>query len=309
MRLFLLGCPRLEHLNRWKNYIEEDAIEIGWDVVHVPAKGPTVEDVLLEVKKFEPDIFMWSRTPRHNPIGNYGDMLRRIEDSGIVTVSHHMDLYFGVGPRCAQIGVDPWWSSQYVCTADGGHQKEFKEKGVNHIWCPPAIGSRVANNPEPRNKSKKGEVIFVGGYWAVAHKTHRKQLLMWASRRYDGNFKHYRNIWGQDLGKLYASDIAYVLGDSAISPNGYYWSDRIVNTLGRRGILSHPYVRGLNICRFTDETMIKYKWFDFESIHNRFVQMSAKEIEEMRDAGWTVVKERHTFKNRLLDLQKQIGLA
>lgn len=309
MRLFLLGCPRPENMSRWKSYIEEDAIELGWDVVHIPAKGPTVEDVLLEVKKFEPDIFMWSRTSTHNPVGDYENMLRRIEDMNVITVSQHMDLYFGVSSRCNQIGVNPWWSSQYVCTADGGHQKEFKEKGVNHIWMPPAIGSKVVNNPEPRNKNNKGKIVFVGGYYAVAHKTHRKQLLYWANNKYGINFEHYRNLWGRELSRLYVSDIKYVLGDSALSPNGYYWSDRVVNTLGRRGILSHPGVRGFNICGFTDKTMIKYKWFDFNSIDDKFNQMSSKEIEEMRDTGWTVVRERHTYKNRLLDLQKQIGLG
>lgn len=308
MRLFLLGAPREEHLNRWKEYIAEDAEDLGWSVIHWPATGITVEEVLDEVKRFKPNIFLWSRSHNHNPTGNYGEMLRRIEDMGIVTVSQHMDMYWRVKHRAHQIGRDPWWSAQYVFTADGGHQDKFKERGVNHFWMPPAIGSRVVENVIPRNDRYKGQMVFVGGNWPAAHGSHRKQLLSWARWQNERPFYHHRNMWGSNLGELYAS-CDFAIGESAQSPNGYYWSDRVVNTLGRRCVLAHPVTKGFNACGFTDETMIKYQWYRFPEILEKRKQMSDKDIENMRDAGWDVVRRRHTYKNRLTQIQKVVGLA
>lgn len=307
MRLFLLGAPRRESLNRWKDYIAEDAEDLGWDVVHVPALGPTVDDVVSEVRKFKPDIFMWSRTHKHNPKGDLSSMLRRIEDLGVVTVSQHMDLYWGLQHRAPHIGKDAFWSAQYVFTADGGHQAEFAERGVNHFWMPPAIGSRVVENVIPRNDKFKRQVVFVGGYYSSAHGSHRRTLLSWGRAAFPGQFVHHRNMWGPNLGELYAS-CDFAIGDSAQSVNGYYWSDRIVNTLGRGCILAHPITKGLNACGFTNETMIKYHWYRFDEILVRWSSMSPVMIQNMREAGYEVVRKRHTYKNRLLQVQRVVGL-
>ena len=304
VRVIVLGAPRPLHLNRWKDCLTEGAQDLGWDVLHLPARGIPAEDVVRACKGA--DMLIWARTHGHQPIGDIGAMLCRIEDEGTATVGVHLDLYWGIARREQQIGVDPWWSCQWVFTADGGHQEQFLARGVNHRWLPPPLGRRWLGRSKPDRSRFRGRVVFVGGYVPDIHGTHRPDLINWARRRFAFQFQQYgpsRPVWGPDLGRLYAST-EVVLGDSADAP--YYWSDRVVCTMGRGGLLAHPRVEGMDELRFTDDVMLLYDRGDFPGLGRRIDALTASRRREMTDAAIALVGERHLWEHRLKDIERVV---
>lgn len=294
MRILLLGAPRPVHLNRWKDDIAEAGEHLGWDVTHLPARDIPADDVPSLAKGC--DILLWARTHGHDPNGDISTMLRRVEDAGTITVALHLDLYFGIPRRETEIGTHPWWSCQYVFTADGGPRDW---RGVNHHWCPPAMGHRFFGRGTAQ-KRYRHEAVFVGGLVKGIHGQHRIGLLRWAQQHYRGGFAHYgsgrRAVWGQDLSDLYAST-GVALGDSAPAP--YYWSDRVPITLGRGGCLAYPRTPGLAEQGFSDDTMVLYDRFDYRGLGKKLDGISPARRREITDNALTLIGERHMWSHRL----------
>lgn len=304
MRVVVLGAPRPLHLNRWKDCLTEGGQDLGWDMLHLPAQDIPADDVVRACKGA--DMLLWARTHGHQPAGDIPGMLCRVEDNGTATVGVHLDLYWGIGRRAAQIGADPWWSCQWVFTADGGHQGEFLARGVNHRWLPPPLGRRWLGRSEPDRSRFRARVVFVGDFVPDIHGLHRPDLINWARRRWPFQFQQYgrnRPVWGADLGRLYASaDV--VLGDSAEA--GRYWSDRVVCTMGRGGLLAHPRVEGMAELGFTDESMLLYERGRFSELGDRIDSLTVARRREMTDAAITLVGERHLWEHRLRDIQREV---
>lgn len=304
MRVIVLGAPRPLHLNRWKDCLTEGGQDLGWDMVHLPARDIPAEHVVTACRGA--DMLIWARTHGHNPTGDIPRMLCAIEDAGTTTVGLHLDLYWGIRSREPQIGMDPWWSCQWVFTADGGHQAEFLARGVNHRWLPPPLGRRWLGRSRPDRRRWPGRVVFVGSYVAGIHGKHRADLLTWAQRRYPLQFQQYgrgRPVWGADLGTLYAS-AEVVLGDSA--PAARYWSDRMVCTLGRGGLLAHPRTEGMAELGLTDDVMLTYERGDFTGLGEQIDALTAVRRRELTDAAITLIEERHLWEHRLRDIQREV---
>lgn len=302
----LLGARRSLSENRWKDDIAEAAQHLGWQVTHWDALHAPTGEVVAACK--DADLFVWARTHGHDPAGDPAVMLRHIEDLGVPTVGIHMDLYWGLRNREPQIGAHPWWSCQYVFTADGGNQHRFAERGVNHHWMPPAMGVRFYGRVQPSGRYPDTRVVFVGSHVPRIHGDHRRQLLTWARHRYQHQFLHadgrHTPVWGAALSDLYAS--AHVaLGDSAPAP--YYWSDRIPTTLGRGGVLAHPRTEGLAEQGFTDDTMILYDRYDFTALGARIDSLTSRERANLSEAGLTVIGERHLWTHRLQQIERTVA--
>jgi len=312
VRVLLLGARRGIRENNWKDAIADAGRRLGWDVTHidagprpgVPDSAPACEDVLTAAKGA--DMLLWARTHGHRPTGDVAAMLRQIEDTGTVTVGLHLDLYWGIPRREAEIGVDPWWSAQHVFTADGGPHPWGK---VNHHWCPPAMDQRFFGRGTFRH-SFNHSAVFVGGIVPDIHGHHRRALLTWARRKYGGGFVQYgmgrRKVWGPDLCDLYTS-AGVALGDSAWSP--YYWSDRVVQTLGRGGFLAHPRTPGMAEQGFTDDVMLTYDRFDFRTLGKRLDDLDPKVRREMTAAALALIEERHMWIHRLRMIAEVTGCA
>ncbi len=308
MRCIVLGAPIAgRHLNRWKSDLAEDAERIGWSIEHLHARGIPTEEVVNACRGA--DMLLWSRTHGYNPDGDIPAMLRRIEDGGTKTVGHHMDLYWGATQaREAQVGNSPWWTCQYVFTADGGHAKAFADRGVNHHWCPPAVGSHWVGRGTPDHEKYPGRVIFVGGFAPRIHGPHRGHLIRMAQRFWPRNFEWYGSqgrtgVWGENLADLYASAHA-AIGDSA--QGDYYWSDRVVNTLARGGLLAHPRVRGMYGQGFTNDVMLLFDRNDFRRMRYMIERTSAVQRREITDRAMALIEERHTWKVRLQQIAEVV---
>lgn len=298
MRLVLLGAPRGLAENRWKNCLQEGAEALGWQVVHLHARTAPVDDVVRLCRSA--DLFIWARTHNNEPAGCARTMLRRIEDAGVPTVGIHMDLYWGIPHRQKHIGRHPWWSCQYVFTADGGG-RPWRERGVNHRWLPPAAGPRFLGRGVVDQVKMWHPVVFVGDVVGHIHGPHRAALLDWAQRRYGPAFFRYgkfRPIWGARFSDLCAS-AQVVLGDSAPAAGGMYWSDRVVLTLSRGGLLAHPRTAGMAGWGITDEVAILFDRFGFDALGERIDGLTVRERRRMSDNALTLISERHMWQHRL----------
>lgn len=299
----MLGAPRAESEDCWKDDVADGCERLGWQVVHLPARGIPAEDVVRMCRGA--DMLIWARTHGHDPKGDAEAMLRRIEDAGTVTVGLHLDLYWTLCGREPRVGNQPWWSCQFVFTADGGAEsaRKFAERGVRHFWCPPPIGVRWLGRAEP-NSRYAGQIVFVGGYVAGIHGEHRKKLLEWARRRFGRRFRWYGRpgdrVVGDELSALYAS-ARVAIGDSAPAP--FYWSDRVPRTLGRGGLLAYPNTPGLDEQGLTADTMLRYERGDFEHLGEQIDSLTEAQRREITDNALTVVSERHTWPVRLREIE------
>lgn len=306
MRVILLGSPRPLRDNRWKDDIAESGESMGWDFVHVEALGSQPDDVVNLCKSA--DLFIWARMHNHDPIGDAHGMLRRIEDLGVPTVGIHMDLYWGIANREPRVGAtdQPWWSCQYVFTADGGNHERFKERGVNHYWMPPAMGVRFFGRHEPARGSRRLSASFIGSNVRQIHTNHRSELINWAKRRYGNGFRHFglaKKLYGSDINQM-CSTTRVVLGDSAPSP--FYWSDRIPNIMGRGGVLAYPRTEGLEQLGFNDDNMLMYDRFKFDELGERIDSMSDAELKSVSDAALGLIEGSHMWTHRLMQIKEMV---
>jgi len=306
VRVVVLGAPRAAAEDCWKDDLALGCEALGWQTVHLPARGIPVEDVVRSCRGA--DLFIWARTHGHDPRGDAVAMLRRIEDAGTVTVGLHLDLYWTLRGREPRVGNQPWWTSQFVFTADGGPESaaRFAERGVNHYWCPPPVGVRWLGRAEPDSRYA-GQVAFVGGYVAGIHGEHRKRLLEWARRRFGRRFRWYGRpgvrVVGDELSVLYAS-ARVVIGDSAPAP--FYWSDRVPRTLGRGGLLAYPNTEGLDEVGLTAATMLRFDRFGFDELGDRIDALTDARRRELTDNALTVIAERHTWPVRLREIESVV---
>lgn len=304
MRIVLLGSPKGVSANRWKDDIAESADALGWPCEHIEARGIPTDRVVAECKGA--DLFIWAREHNRDPDGDAYAMLREIENMGIPTVGVHMDLYWGINIREPRVGsIDqPWWSCQYVFTADGGNQDRFSERGVNHLWMAPAMGVRFFGRHEPTPRSGRLFASFLGSNVRQIHTSHRYDLVTWASKRYGKQFKHFglaKKLYGSAINQM-CSTTRFVLGDSAPAP--FYWSDRVPNIMGRGGLLAYPRTPGLQELGFDESNMLLYDRYKFEELGDRMDSMSDRDVAEMSEAGLELVASRHMWKHRLMEIER-----
>jgi len=282
-----------------ENHVAISFEELGWGVKKIQENEMTAGQVLEESKKGY-DFLLYTRTWAE--VGR--QYLELLKDIKIPTVSFHLDLYWGLD-REIGIGSDPFFKSNYVFSADGGHQKEFKKAGINHYWLPAGVLRRECYLGKPREIFKR-DVIFVGSFTYHQEWLYRKILIKWLLDTYGERFILFgmrESIRGDDLNDLYAS-AKVVVGDSCYSP--YYWSDRIPETLGRGGFLIHPKVPGLEKEYQYYKHFIPYNlgdWGSLKEIIDYYIEAD-EEREKIRLAGHQFVKENHTYTNRVKTMLK-----
>lgn len=300
LRLLLLGSPGQpgDPIERWHDDAYEGAQQLGWDVTFLRAKTHTASEIAAAARGA--DLLLWMRTHDYNIQGGDGrSMLRRVEDLGVPTVGLHFDLYWDIASRQARIGREPWWSAQYVFTADGG-DRDWASRDVNHFWCPPPFGTRYLGYGVARRRLSR-RAVFVGSNISGIHSPHRRKMITWARRQWGHGFTHIGGspagrIYGRDLNDLYAST-EIVLGDSVQSPR--YWSDRLPRTLGRGALFAYPDTPGLDEWGFTDEVMIRFPPGEFTHILRRLASLSTADRHAMTDAAISLIRERHLWRHRL----------
>lgn len=214
-------------------------------------------------------------------------------------VSAHLDLYIGLF-RGEDLQNDSFFNGDYVFSADGGHQEEFKKLGINHYFMPPGILHDSCYLGE-KDKQYEHDVVFVGAYFYHPEWKYRRMLIDWLRGTYGTRFKLYPDggtaVRGDDLNRLY-NTAKVIVGDSTYSPN--YWSDRIPETIGRGGFLIHPRVPELDKQFKPYKHFIPYYHGDFKTLKQiiDYYLIHPDERDKIRLAGMEHVKKNHTYINR-----------
>ncbi|MGH9093850.1 MAG: glycosyltransferase family protein [Acidimicrobiales bacterium] len=257
------------------------------------------------------DLFLWTQTWNADPEGGYR-ALDALLDAGVPSASFHLDLYWGLD-RQAQIMEYPFWRTDYVFTADGGHDDGFARNGINHHWMPPAIYGPDARRGTPRD-DYRWPIIFVGSfpYPHPEHAAARREIVMHMQSRFGTRFRMYRHgVRGDDLADLYAS-CRVVVGDSCLAGRSpRYWSDRIPETLGRGAFLIHPHIEGIEDHFVDGEHLRTYEpgnMGQLITLAEHYVGQP-DEAAAIGAAGQAHVQAHHTYRNRMVDVLATVGCS
>lgn len=258
-------------------------------------EGGTSKDVIEQLDFFGPDLVLWTKlmVPQAPRIREY---CRKYK-----TVCWVFDLYWGY-EREYRMKNHAAFTADYVFTTDGGHQKEFEEAGINHKCIRQGIYKQECFYYPPEAKDM---VVFVGSENPLHG--HRQKQMSYLEQEYGKQFKWIgRNntdeMRGLKLNELY-STVKVVVGDSVYSP--YYWSNRVVETLGRGGLLIHEEVPGLK-----DEYpyILTYPRGDFYTLKSMidFYFIHEEERQKVIKQNFEWVRSHYTMEKKCAELLASI---
>lgn len=279
--------------------------ELGHEVLEVPERG--LDWSTLPIRARRRGLVLWT----HSLPGDHAAQLRalgELRDAGVGTVSFHLDRWWGLSLREAQVREDPFFRTDLVVTADGGHADRFQAAGVRHMWLPPAVHGPEVGRGIVR-EGYRSDVAFVGGAGDYPHpewRDERGRLIQFLRDRYGDRFRLWpesraRQIRGRELNDLYAS-VKVVVGDSCLAGAvSHYWSDRIPETLGRGGFLVHPHVEGLEDWYRNGEHLVTFDLGNL-ALLGASIDAALEDPEgrqEITANALKLVAERDTYRHRL----------
>ena len=271
--------------------------ELGIEVQRFPEFDFQYDKAVQEIEEFKPDLILFAKLQ----IPNKERFLSLMKGRGIPTASWTFDLYFGLR-RESYLETDPIFRADFVFGPDGGHDKEFKEKGINyHLLRQGIYGGFCYKGIKEENYPY--DIIFTGSVnkqWL-----YREEMAGFLSSNY--NFKWIgkkigdKEIRGKGLNDLYAS-AKIIMGDSVYS--SHYWSNRIYETLGRGGFIIHPQVEGLENDYIPYKHYIPYPFGNWDKLKEKidYFLPREKEREAIALAGMEHTKNNHTLVHRCRQL-------
>lgn len=254
------------------------------------------------------DFVLWTHTHGYGAEETHDiqmQWLDRLRVQGIPSVGYHLDRWWGL-EREHQV-YEPFFLQDIVCTADGGHDTEWQNIDVNHVWMPPAVVHTEVGRGQFRSQFEK-EVGFLGSWMNYGHLDAwpwRREMVVAANTRWRSKFRAWPRgghpIRGQLINDLYAS-VRVMIGDSCLAGDAHhYWSDRVPETLGRGGFLVHPWVEGIEE-QFPIELPIYYTAGDkpsFLAAVERALSIPDNERDEMISQAIEWVRAEHTYLVRM----------
>lgn len=217
-----------------EEYIAKSFESLGHEVQRLPEKLLTHQFIGF-LDAFKPDVVLCTKLFVAEPL----KLSEYLKKGPWKFVSWNFDLYWGY-PREERIKTTPGFRANYVFTTDGGHDEKWKDAGIKHQCVRQGIYAPECYLAEG---SPDKEVVFIGSLNTLY--PYRQETMNFLQREYDFHWfgkLDTHQLRGDELNRLYATS-KVVVGDSVDSP--YYWSNRVVETLGRGGFLIHQEVDGL----------------------------------------------------------------
>lgn len=276
-----------------EEYIARGFEDLGHTVGRIN-EATRVRDILRDIQSFKPDLVIFAKfqQPHAEQVINECKRLK------IKTVCWVFDLYFGYN-RQYQL-ESPAFKADYVFTTDGGEHDWFRY-AINHNCVRQGIFERECVLVEDE---KEHDVIFVGSF--NPYNVERNKILEKIDKDFD--FKWFGKedsdaIRGMKLNELYAKS-KIVVGDSVYSP--HYWSNRVVETLGRGGFLIHMEVEGL---KEAYPHLVTYKRGDYEDLKKKieYYLKNDKQRNDIIKKNYKWVRDNYTCSKqcqRLIDFIK-----
>ena len=115
---------------------------LGHRVLRFQEDRDKTDEIYSKCKQARVALFLYVHTHGWRTPGKMSmrRLLKKLRSKDIKTVSFHLDIYWGLNKldqRQDLVGEHPFWNTEYVFTADGGHQAEFAARSVNHFGCRP----------------------------------------------------------------------------------------------------------------------------------------------------------------------------
>lgn len=255
---------KIAFIGKFTNLHDEEYIALSFEMLGCNIKRISQHaspfDMRENLLQFKPDILLYTKWECPKDLQPTIEILRK---EGMKTVCWLFDLYFDY-QREYHVKNKSFFKSDYVFTTDGGHQHRFEEFGINHICVRQGIFKKecILLGFQPI----ENEIVFVGSDNPIY--PDRSKLVNELNATWLGK-KNTNEMRGIALNELYSKS-RIVIGDSFPSP--HYWSNRVVETLGRGGFLIHREVEGIKdafpyLITYTDkEDLLKkiefYKKFE-----------------------------------------------
>ena len=284
---------------------------LGHEVVRLQENKIPTHEVVSTCRERGVKLFIYVHTHGWDVVGNISTdrMIEDLRNAGIKTCSFHLDRFWGLNTldqREDRIGTHAFWKTDVVFTADGGNDAKFAERGIKHVWLPPAVVERDCYFGKP-SLQFNSPLCFAGADGYHPEYPFRSMLVTRLRELYGANFRVYQGIREAPLNDLYAT-VRVVVGDHCFAGAPRYWSDRVPETIGRGGFLIAPATEGLEI-----PGLVTYEPQDIEDLRkkiNYFIDDDHQtERIQLRNAAHEDVKKNHTYTNRMQTLLKTMGFG
>jgi len=250
-------------------------------------------DVMQYIREHTPDILLYTKWDI--PV----EMLDACKVLHVKTVCWLFDLYFDYS-REWQVNNKTFFRSQYVFTTDGGHDKRWKEHNINHRCVRQGIYKEECEMLEP---TPRIEVVFVGSKSPIYPE--RNETMKRLANDFKFKWFGERNtdeIRGLHLNRLFSAS-HIVVGDSFYSP--HYWSNRVVETLGRGGFLIHRDVPGIKE-EYPDLVTYDGTYEDLKSKIEYYLKNESERVEIIKK-NFEHVKNNYTMDKKCQELLNYIS--
>ena len=271
-----------------ENYIADGLIANGVEVIKI--REQELNDFQMVINE-KPDFVLFCK----GRILNGTKLLELLKKNNILTVTWLFDLYWDLPKEIpTNRSVNEWvFKADMVFTSDGGHEEQWKTKGINHFVLRQGIYSKEAVIGK---KQDAPPILFIGSVTYYA----REKLVDYLRFFYKDKFKLIGNpqVRGLALNDLLAST-KIVVGDSVPIPN--YWSNRVYEITGRGGFLLHPEVEGL---KEEIPDLVTFKYGNFQDLTKKikYYLDNEDEREKIKLDCFNYTKKNLTYERRCKEL-------
>jgi hypothetical protein len=247
------------------------------------------------------------------------EVLIKLKDAGIPTMSYHLDLWMGI-ERQKDLEQDNFYKTiGHFFTVDKLMADWFNENTnvFGHFLTAGVYDKECYIHSDYSQYDFQYDVIFVGSKGYHHEYKYRPELVDFLRKTYGKRFLHVGGdgdtgtVRGDDLNKIYAkSKIA--IGDSLnIGFNyPYYTSDRLFESTGRGGFTIYPRIKGLEDYFIDEEEIVFYEHGNLSDLKTKIDHYLLDGIsrEKIRYAGHNRTKNEHTYVHRWTAILEELGI-
>lgn len=291
---------RICYIGNFTRIYDEEGIarsleKLGHEVIRIAEQGYHSASIQVIVNE-KPDFVLFAKLKI--PMVWREGFFDAMKKYHIKTVCWIPDLFFGLGRERYIKSSDSFFRADVVLTPDGGHDKKWKELGINHKLLRQGIYDEDCETGA--TYPVEHSIAFVGTQ--NGEFPYRQKLMMELAQHYGKMFRWFgrmsaNHIRGKELTSMLQST-PIIIGDSVYSP--HYWSNRVYETIGRGGFLIHPNIPGLEEEFSYYKHFIPYDYGDFGGLFEKidYYLQHPDERRKITEAGRKHVMENHTLLHR-----------